>query len=110
MSETKLNHPCKNTCSGWSHGFENGKEYVQFEVDCLTIEMNGKVEDLNQQVNDLKMVCRRLSSAKTLESRDRIAKQCHNLFKGSALREPDVNYVSLDIKSEGGTNGPICGD
>lgn len=36
---------------------------------------------------NLKMVCRRLAAAKTLESRDRIAKQCYHLFEGSILRD-----------------------
>lgn len=38
------------------------------------------------QVENLKMVCRRLVAAKTLETRDRIAKQCHHLFEGSITR------------------------
>ena len=39
---------------------------------------------------NLKMVCRRLAAAKSLEIRDRIARQCHYLFMGSALREADA--------------------
>lgn len=42
--------------------------------------------DAQKQIDDLKMVCRRLSAAKTLVSRDKIAKQCHGLFAGNILR------------------------
>lgn len=36
--------------------------------------------------DDLRMVCRRLAAAKSLETRDKIAKQCHHLFYGNPLR------------------------
>lgn len=26
MSDTKLNHPCKETCSGWQQGYEAGEK------------------------------------------------------------------------------------
>ena len=43
-----------------------------------------RVQKENQ---NLKMVCRRLAAAKTLATRDRIAKQCAKLFAGSPLRD-----------------------
>lgn len=47
---------------------------------------SGSIKELVNQVENLKMVCRLLSNAKTLKSRDRIAKQCQHLFEGSILR------------------------
>lgn len=41
---------------------------------------------LLNHIDNLEMVCRRLAAAKKIESRDRIAKQCHHLFAGSPLR------------------------
>lgn len=73
----------------------------QFERDCLRIELsfkrmewsvqklaeaNVKIEDLEAQVKELQMVCRRLTGAQTLETRDKIAAQCIELFKGNILR------------------------
>ncbi len=40
-----------------------------------------------EDIENLKMICRRLAFAKTLESRNNVAKQCHELFKGSILRD-----------------------
>lgn len=42
---------------------------------------------LEEQIANLKMVCRRLAVAKTLEARDRIAEKCAHLFKGSVTRD-----------------------
>jgi chromosome segregation ATPase len=41
---------------------------------------------LENEVFNLKMVCRRLSAAMSLETRDKIAAQCLSLFEGSPLR------------------------
>lgn len=47
--------------------------------------------DWQKEIENLKMVCRRLAAAKTIESRDSIAKQCHSLFEGSLLREAPLS-------------------
>lgn len=45
------------------------------------------LRELRLERENLKMICRRLSSAKTLAGRDKIAKQCHELFVGSPLKK-----------------------
>lgn len=61
------------------YSFTEGARW-QFEQDKAVIEE----KDLD--IENLKMVCRRLSNAKSIESRDRIAEQCKHLFVGSPLR------------------------
>lgn len=48
--------------------------------------LHEQVGELKLEIENLKMVCRRLAAAKTIESKDRIAAQCFELFKGSPLR------------------------
>ena len=57
------------------------KCYRDLDADfkCAACECEAKVENL-------KMVCRRLANAKTIEQRDKIAKQCQHLFAGNILR------------------------
>ena len=45
-----------------------------------------EIERLKKEIEELKMICRRLSATKTLKTKDKIAKQCCHLFKGSPLR------------------------
>lgn len=51
--------------------------------------LSAKYETAVAANEDLKMVCRRLAAARSLETRDKIAKQCHHLFKGNILRESE---------------------
>jgi hypothetical protein len=52
--------------------------------------LEDQVRGLEQQIENLRMACRRISAAKTLESRDRIAAQCYGLFSGSPIRDEKI--------------------
>lgn len=45
-----------------------------------------KIRELELVIANLKMTCRRLSAAKSIESRDKISKQCLNIFNGNITR------------------------
>lgn len=53
----------------------------------LTKQVTDELTVARREIQNLKMVCRRLAAAKTLEIRDRIAKRCVSLFRGSILRQ-----------------------
>lgn len=46
-----------------------------------------RVDEERARSKDLAMICRRLAAASTLEARDRIARECHNLFRGEITRD-----------------------
>ncbi len=48
---------------------------------------DARIKKLEAELAELKMVCRRLSAASSIEVRDKIAIQCAELFRGSILRE-----------------------
>jgi hypothetical protein len=50
--------------------------------------LESREQELLLKIADLQMVCRRLAAAKSLETRDRVAEQCHHLFAGNPLRKP----------------------
>ena len=45
----------------------------------------------DSEIENLKMVCRRLAAAKSIETRDKIAAQCMTLFAGEILRHRASN-------------------
>lgn len=54
-------------------GFQDGADW-QYEQD------KARIEKLEKEIGNLKMVCIRLSRAKTIEKRDSIADKCRHLF------------------------------
>ena len=48
-----------------------------------------RIKELELEVENLKMVCRRLANAKTIEVRDYRAKRCAHLFIGSPLKNAE---------------------
>lgn len=57
----------------------------------LPVVLRSAYEQKCKELENLKMVCRRLSAAKTIESRDKIKDQCLDLFRGSVLRDQALN-------------------
>lgn len=49
-----------------------------------------RIKELELEVENLKMVCRRLTVAKTLEMRDKVADLCKNLYRGEITRSESV--------------------
>lgn len=69
----------------WLEGFTRQKD----EIKALRKEL----AEAKEVIENLKMVCRRLSAAKSIESRDKIAKQCIDLFRGSVLRDKARKFL-----------------
>lgn len=44
--ESKLSHPCKQTCSGWQQGYEEGKESASVENSLLRSALEEVLFDL----------------------------------------------------------------
>jgi hypothetical protein len=36
---TKLDHPCKNTCSGWRQGYDKGLSQMQEQADKIKVKL-----------------------------------------------------------------------
>lgn len=70
---------------GYNHGCHAMIEMLQAnENDKLYSVLT--IDALNRQVEDLKMICRRLAAAKTIEKRDAVVALCLHLFKGQITR------------------------
>lgn len=73
----------------WRFAYEEDELHKIIENDEAHIHVISAdyCESLERQIEDLKMVCRRMAAAKKLSTKDKIAEQCYHLFAGSILRK-----------------------
>jgi hypothetical protein len=93
LSESDLDHPCRDTCSGWKQGFEKGRASVQKAFE----DVNEKLIECNRQ-----LAHERRKSEKLLSALEEIKN--FGDFGSSAYRElgiyPPQNQMAINAIAE----------